>query len=118
MRDYAEVKGSGIITASLAQQALDMLNVDVAGFDTMDRNLLLCLIEKFDGGPAGIDTLAAAISEERGTIEDVIEPFLLQQGYLNRTPRGRVATALTYQHFGLEPKNAAAQLPLSSQSTS
>lgn len=101
VRDYAEVKGDGSIGADIANAALDMLNVDLRGFDQMDRRLLLVLIEKFGGGPVGVDSLAAAISEERGTIEDVLEPFLIQQGYLMRTSRGRMATQLTYDHFGL-----------------
>lgn len=101
VRDYAEVKGDGSIGAHMANAALNMLNVDLRGFDHMDRRLLLALIEKFGGGPVGVDSLAAAISEERGTIEDVLEPFLIQQGYLMRTPRGRMATQLTYDHFGL-----------------
>ncbi|MCH9643408.1 MAG: Holliday junction branch migration DNA helicase RuvB [Gammaproteobacteria bacterium] len=105
VRDYAQVKGDGAITLVLAKHALDMLNVDQQGFDTMDRKLLDSLIHKFDGGPVGIDSLAAAISEERGTIEDVIEPFLIQQGFIMRTPRGRVATKLSYQHLGLPVKN-------------
>lgn len=104
VRDYAEVKAGGKITAEVAQRALDMLDVDVQGFDMMDRKLLLALIEKFDGGPVGVDSLAAAIGEERGTIEDVIEPFLIQQGFMMRTPRGRVATKHAYQHFGLKSK--------------
>jgi holliday junction DNA helicase RuvB len=110
VRDYAQVKGNGTINQATASAALDMLNVDAIGFDVMDRKLLLALIEKYDGGPAGIDSLAATISEERGTLEDVIEPFLIQQGYIHRTPRGRVATALAYQHFGLQPKNNSAPL--------
>lgn len=101
VRDYAEVKYDGNITSSIADLALNMLHVDEHGFDHMDRRLLLALIDKFDGGPVGVDSLAAAISEERGTIEDVLEPYLIQQGYLMRTPRGRVATRLAYQHFGL-----------------
>ena len=102
VRDYAQVKAQGEISAAVAERALDMLDVDQHGFDMLDRKLLLTLIEKFAGGPVGIDTLAAAISEERGTIEDVLEPYLLQQGFLMRTPRGRIATQLAYQHFGLE----------------
>jgi len=102
VRDYAQVKGDGRIDKRTAERALDMLNVDVAGFDMMDRKLLLSLMEKFDGGPVGIDNLAAAISEERGTIEDVIEPYLIQQGYLMRTPRGRMATRNAWLHFGLK----------------
>lgn len=101
VRDFAEVKANGMLTQAVAQSALDMLDVDQQGFDMMDRKLMLALIEKFDGGPAGIDSIAAAIGEERGTIEDVLEPFLIQQGFMMRTPRGRVATRLAYQHFGL-----------------
>ncbi len=105
-RDYAEVKADGNITEEVANKALDMLNVDVHGFDTMDRKLLLAIMQKFDGGPVGIDSLAAAIGEERDTIEDVLEPFLIQQGFMMRTPRGRVATKTAWQHFGFElPKN-------------
>ena len=102
-RDYAEVKGNGSITQDIARQALDLLKVDNAGFDIMDQKLLTTLIHKFDGGPAGLDTLAAAIGEERGTIEDVIEPYLIQQGFLMRTPRGRIATNQSYQHLGITP---------------
>lgn len=101
VRDYAEVKGDGFINGDIATAALDLLKVDARGFDVMDRKLLQTLIEKFDGGPVGIDSLAAAISEERGTIEDVIEPYLIQEGFIMRTPRGRIATQHTYQHFGL-----------------
>ena len=101
VRDFAEVEASGFIDRQVAQAAMDMLDVDPNGFDMMDRKLLLAIIEKFGGGPVGIDSTAAAIGEERGTIEDVLEPFLIQQGYLMRTPRGRVATSLAYQHFGL-----------------
>ena len=101
VRDYAEVKGQGIIDAAIADKALDLLNVDAEGFDMMDRKLLNAVIERFNGGPVGLDSLAAAIGEERGTIEDVLEPFLIQQGFLMRTPRGRVATERAYQHFGL-----------------
>ncbi len=104
VRDYAQVKGDGIVTVEIADAALRMLNVDNCGFDMMDRKLLSSMIEKFDGGPVGVDNLAAAISEERGTIEDVLEPYLIQQGYLMRTPRGRVATPLAYAHFGLAAK--------------
>lgn len=106
VRDYAEVKGDGAVSHEVADAALNMLNVDALGFDHMDRRLLLALIEKFAGGPVGVDSLAAAISEERDTIEDVIEPYLIQQGYLLRTPRGRAATQLAYDHFGL-PSGAA-----------
>src|SRR6202453_1792174 len=101
VRDFAEVKAAGIISAEVALAALDMLEVDPQGFDMLDRKLLLTIIEKFDGGPVGVDSLAAAMSEERGTIEDVIEPFLIQQGFLMRTARGRVATRSAYAHFGL-----------------
>jgi Holliday junction DNA helicase RuvB len=101
VRDYAEVRAEGRISAEVADQALAMLNVDDRGFDGMDRRLLLAVIEKFDGGPVGIDSLAAAVGEERGTIEDVLEPFLIQQGFLVRTPRGRMATRHAYLHFGL-----------------
>ncbi|MAA65535.1 MAG: Holliday junction branch migration DNA helicase RuvB [Alteromonadaceae bacterium] len=103
VRDYAEVKADGVITAEIADQALNMLKVDNQGFDHMDRRLLLALIEKFGGGPVGVESLAAAISEERGTIEDVIEPFLIQQGYMIRTPRGRMVTSHAYLHFGVTP---------------
>ncbi|MBX2808326.1 MAG: Holliday junction branch migration DNA helicase RuvB [Cellvibrionaceae bacterium] len=100
VRDYAEVKAQGKITAVVADEALTMLNVDRRGFDQMDRRLLLTMIEKFSGGPVGVDSLAAAISEERDTIEDVLEPYLIQQGYISRTPRGRTVTHLAYEHFG------------------
>src|SRR5687768_11581723 len=102
VRDYAEVKAGGRITDEVAQAALDMLDVDRNGFDVMDRKLLLAIIEKFDGGPVGVESLAAALGEERGTIEDVIEPFLMQQGFLMRTCRGRVATRQAHLHFGLK----------------
>ena len=102
-RDFAEMKGDGKLTGDVASKALDMLNVDANGLDTTDLNLLLAVMEKFDGGPVGIDSLAAAISEEKGTIEDVIEPYLIQQGFLMRTPRGRVVTSQTWQHFGITP---------------
>ncbi|HKQ80918.1 MAG TPA: Holliday junction branch migration DNA helicase RuvB [Steroidobacteraceae bacterium] len=101
VRDYAEVKAAGRITESVAQAALDLLDVDPRGFDLMDRKLLLAIIEKFDGGPVGVDSLSASLGEERGTIEDVIEPFLIQQGYIMRTARGRMATRTAYLHFGL-----------------
>jgi len=103
VRDFAEVKGNGTITEELAFQALEMLKVDSNGFDSLDRKLLLAMIESFAGGPVGLDTLAAAINEERGTIEDVVEPYLLQQGFIMRTPRGRVVTQNAYLHFGLQP---------------
>ena len=102
VRDYAEVKGDGDISETVANKALDMLNVDVHGFDMMDRKLLLAIIQKFDGGPVGLSSLAAAISEERDTIEDVLEPFLIQQGFLMRTSRGRTATKTAYLHFGMD----------------
>ena len=101
-RDFAEVKGDGQITKAIADLALNMLNVDERGFDHMDRRLLLAMIEKFGGGPVGIDSLAAAISEERDTIEDVLEPYLIQQGFIMRTPRGRIVTDHAYLHFGIE----------------
>jgi holliday junction DNA helicase RuvB len=107
VRDFAEVKYDGKIEKRAANEGLDMLSVDSLGFDIMDRKLLLSVIEKFDGGPVGIDSIAAAIGEEKGTVEDVLEPYLIQQGFLMRTPRGRVATQLAYQHFGLAiPKKA------------
>ncbi|MGO3694533.1 Holliday junction DNA helicase RuvB C-terminal domain-containing protein, partial [Marinobacter sp.] len=105
VRDYAEVRANGHIDAGIADQALNMLKVDGQGFDHMDRRLLLAMIEKFDGGPVGVESLAAAISEERGTIEDVLEPFLIQQGYIMRTPRGRMVTSHAYQHFGIVREN-------------
>ncbi|MBT3047849.1 MAG: Holliday junction branch migration DNA helicase RuvB [Candidatus Thiodiazotropha sp.] len=104
VRDYAQVKQDGRIDADVADKALSMLKVDGNGFDAMDRRLLLAVIEKFEGGPVGVDNLAAAIGEEKGTIEDVLEPYLIQQGFLMRTPRGRVATQAAYLHFGLSPK--------------
>jgi Holliday junction DNA helicase RuvB len=103
VRDYAQVKGDGVISQQMAEKALDMLSVDEQGFDHLDRRFLLTLIEKFEGGPVGIDSLAAALSEERGTLEDVIEPYLIQQGLIIRTPRGRVVTNAAYRHFGLAP---------------
>lgn len=109
VRDFAQVRADGEVSMQIAQQALDMLDVDASGFDMMDRKLLLTIMEKFDGGPVGLDSLAAAIGEERDTIEDVLEPFLIQQGFIMRTPRGRVATPNAYRHFGLStPKSAAA----------
>ncbi|MDR3477911.1 MAG: Holliday junction branch migration DNA helicase RuvB [Gammaproteobacteria bacterium] len=114
VRDYAEVKANGKIVREVVQCALDMLDVDAQGFDMMDRKLLLALIDRFDGGPVGIDSLAAAISEERGTIEDVIEPYLIQQGFMMRTPRGRIATKSAYLHFGLKaPEKIISQKTLS-----
>ncbi|MDH5436920.1 MAG: Holliday junction branch migration DNA helicase RuvB [Gammaproteobacteria bacterium] len=103
VRDYAEVKADGHINGEVAKSAMDMLKVDSNGFDSSDRRLLQTMIEKFDGGPVGVDSLAAAIGEERGTIEDVLEPYLIQQGFMMRTPRGRVATRHAYEHFGLTP---------------
>ncbi len=109
VRDYAEVKADGRVNGAVAAAAMDMLDVDPNGFDMMDRKLLLAIIEKFEGGPVGVDSLAAAIGEERGTIEDVLEPFLIQQGFLMRTARGRMATRQAYLHFGLAaPKRAGA----------
>jgi Holliday junction DNA helicase RuvB len=110
VRDFAQVKGDGSVDQSVAKAAMDLLEVDPHGFDTMDRRLLLAVIEKFDGGPVGIDSLAAAVGEERGTLEDVIEPYLIQEGYLQRTARGRMATRLAYEHFGL-PAPAARERP-------
>ena len=107
VRDYAEVKGNGTITKAMADAALKMLDVDPSGFDVMDRKLLEAILHKFDGGPVGIDNLAAAIGEERDTIEDVLEPYLIQQGYLQRTSRGRVATRQAYEHFGLTPPSGS-----------
>jgi holliday junction DNA helicase RuvB len=103
VRDYAEVRGDGIVSGAAADAALNMLNVDSEGFDSMDRRLLLTIIDKFSGGPVGVESLAAALSEERDTIEDVMEPYLIQQGFLMRTPRGRVATEKAYAFFGLKP---------------
>ncbi|ELK8309657.1 Holliday junction branch migration DNA helicase RuvB [Vibrio vulnificus] len=102
VRDFAEVKGNGHICADTADKALNMLDVDSKGFDYMDRKLLLAIMEKFGGGPVGLDNMAAAIGEEKDTIEDVLEPYLIQQGYLQRTPRGRIATDRAYLHFGIE----------------
>ena len=114
VRDYAEVKADGQVSAEVAGKALDMLKVDSYGFDNMDRNLLMTIIEKFDGGPVGVENLAAAIGEERDTIEDVIEPYLIQQGFLMRTPRGRVATSNAYRHFGLiAPTKSEQDIPAS-----
>jgi len=107
VRDFAEVRATGVIDRAVARDALRLLDVDEAGFDKMDRALLLTIIDKFGGGPVGIDTLAAAVSEERDTIEDVYEPFLIQEGFLERTPKGRVATALAYGHFGRRAGTAA-----------
>ena len=114
VRDFAEVQADGVITEQVAVSAMDMLEVDPFGFDAMDRRLLQTIIEKFDGGPVGIESLSAAVGEERGTIEDVIEPYLIQQGFMMRTARGRVATRNAYMHFGLTPplRDASPELPL------
>ena len=114
VRDYAEVKADGVVTEQVAVSAMDMLQVDPNGFDAMDRRLLRTVIEKFDGGPVGIESLSAAVGEERGTIEDVLEPYLIQQGFIMRTARGRVATRNAYLLFGLTPpqRDAAPELPL------
>jgi Holliday junction DNA helicase RuvB len=106
VRDFAQVEGDGRIDETTARSAMDLLDVDPNGFDSLDRRLLTLIIERFDGGPVGVESLAAALGEERGTIEDVLEPFLIQQGFLSRTARGRVATRLAYQHFGLQPPRA------------
>ncbi|WP_137820236.1 Holliday junction branch migration DNA helicase RuvB [Pseudomonas sp. 2FG] len=111
VRDFAEVRAEGHITRPIADQALNLLDVDEHGFDHQDRRLLLTMIEKFDGGPVGVDSLAAAISEERHTIEDVLEPYLIQQGYIMRTPRGRVVTRHAYLHFGLNVPKRMGELP-------
>jgi Holliday junction DNA helicase RuvB len=112
VRDYAEVRAGGAITRVVADDALAMLDVDMAGLDVMDRKLLSTVLDKFAGGPVGVENLAAAIGEERDTIEDVLEPFLIQQGFLQRTSRGRVATALSYRHFGLTPPSSGAAVDL------
>ncbi len=111
VRDYAQVKADGRISSRIADQALDMLNVDGQGFDHMDRRLLLSIIDKFNGGPVGVESLAAMIGEERGTIEDVIEPYLIQQGYMVSTSRGRLATNLAYGHFGLQVPQSSSPTP-------
>ena len=108
VRDYAEVKADGRVTNDTANRALNLLEVDEFGLDTLDRRLLLAIMEKFDGGPVGIDSLAAAIGEERGTLEEVVEPFLIQSGFMVRTPRGRAVTRNVWQHFGLQPPAAVA----------
>ena len=105
MRDYADVKGNGTITLDIANRALAMLDVDPQGFDLMDRKFLEAVILRFDGGPVGLDNIAASIGEEPGTIEDVIEPYLIQQGFLQRTPRGRIATLAAYRHLGVAPRS-------------
>jgi Holliday junction DNA helicase RuvB len=112
VRDYAQVKADGRVTGAVAREAMDMLEVDPLGFDGMDRKLLLAVIEKFDGGPVGVDSLAAAIGEERGTLEDVVEPYLIQEGFLQRTARGRIATRTAFEHFGAElPANRKSGVP-------
>jgi Holliday junction DNA helicase RuvB len=110
VRDYAEVKADGVVSAAVAEAALKMLDVDALGLDLMDRKLLLAVIEKFSGGPVGVENLAHAVGEETDTIEDVLEPYLIQQGYLQRTPRGRVATLSAYRHFGLVAPSAPRDL--------
>jgi Holliday junction DNA helicase RuvB len=112
VRDYAQVKGDGTISSDIADRALKMLDVDPVGFDVMDRKLLEAILHKFSGGPVGVDNLASAIGEERDTIEDVIEPYLIQQGYLQRTPRGRIATRLSYEHFQMVPPKDSGSLDL------
>jgi len=112
VRDFAQVRGDGRVTSDIASQAMDMLDVDRHGLDVMDRKFLSSLVERFDGGPTGIDSLAAAIGEERGTIEDVIEPYLIQQGFVQRTPRGRMATSRTWRLLGLSPPGDGDSLPL------
>ena len=109
VRDFAQIKAEGVITKAVADSALEMLEVDRKGLDKMDHKLLLSLIEKFKGGPVGLDTLAAAISEEKDTIEDVYEPYLIQSGFINRTPRGRIATAAAFEHFGINPSKPGGQ---------
>jgi holliday junction DNA helicase RuvB len=109
VRDFADVRNQGVVTADVAAAALTMLDVDPLGFDVMDRKLLEAVINRFDGGPVGLDNIAASIGEERDTIEDVIEPYLIQQGFLQRTPRGRVATLSAYRHLGLQPTDSHLQ---------
>ncbi|WP_106478215.1 Holliday junction branch migration DNA helicase RuvB [Phytohalomonas tamaricis] len=116
VRDFAQVKGDGRLTAQIADQALNMLHVDRHGLDHMDRRLLLAMIEKFDGGPVGVESLAAAISEERDTIEDVLEPYLIQQGFMLRTARGRMVTRSAYLHFGISPTDATPDISAESDS--
>ncbi|MDX1508758.1 MAG: Holliday junction branch migration DNA helicase RuvB [Woeseiaceae bacterium] len=117
VRDFAEVQADGVVTGAVAISAMDLLQVDPHGFDAMDRRLLQTIIDKFDGGPVGIESLAAAVGEERGTIEDVLEPYLIQQGFMMRTARGRVATRNAYLHFGLQPpaSSGSQELPLFDQ---
>ena len=112
VRDYAQVRADGHVTQLVARDAMDLLQVDPLGFDTMDRRLLLTVIEKFDGGPVGVESLAAAVGEDRGTLEEVIEPYLIQEGYLQRTSRGRIATRAAYSHFSIDlPKHRHAPEP-------
>ncbi len=110
VRDFAQVRAEGVIDGGVAREALILFKVDEAGFDEMDRKLLLAIIDKFDGGPVGIETLSAALGENKDTIEDLYEPYLIQEGYLDRTPRGRVATRRAYQHFDRTPKERQKQL--------
>jgi Holliday junction DNA helicase RuvB len=115
VRDFAQVEGDGLVTKEVASRALDRLGVDSEGLDPMDQAILKVILEKFQGGPVGIETLCAVLSEEKDTIEEVYEPFLLQRGFLQRTPRGRVATPLAYRHLGLPfPKSTQTSLPLGS----
>ena len=115
VRDYAQVEGEGFVNQEVADQALNMLKVDVNGFDHMDRRLLLAMVEKYDGGPVGVDSLAATVGEESNTIEDVYEPYLIQQGFIIRTSRGRVATRLTYEHFGMKMPRKPGQEPVENE---
>jgi Holliday junction DNA helicase RuvB len=110
VRDFAQVEADGVITQEVAKRALDMLDVDDEGLDKMDRHILLTIIEKFDGGPIGLDTLSAAVGEEKDTLEDVYEPFLILKGYIKKTPRGRVATKRAYDHFGINSDDKKAQI--------
>jgi Holliday junction DNA helicase RuvB len=109
VRDFAQVRGDGVITKGIAEQALQLLDVDAFGLDDMDSRIIKTIIEKFDGGPVGLNTIGAAIGEDPNTIEEVYEPFLVQHGFLQRTPRGRVATPQAYRHFGFTPHAPAAQ---------
>jgi Holliday junction DNA helicase RuvB len=118
VRDYAQVRADGVINLPVTDAALKMLGVDEKGLDKMDRKILLTLIEKFDGGPVGVDTLSTVVGEERDTLEDVYEPYLVQEGYLNRTPRGRMATRLAYEHFNVSPSQQAQQARLFDQENS
>lgn len=110
VRDFADVRNKGVVTRTVAMEAMQLLDVDTRGLDVLDRKLLQALIERFDGGPTGIDSLAASLGESRDTLEDVVEPYLLQQGFLERTPRGRVASKLAYQHFGLKPPDRSGDI--------